>query len=351
MLIPLVDSIPMKFSTKEIAYSIGYQTAITKDNVHLKIDGVVFYRIVDPVKASYEISNAHNAVVQLAQTTMRAEIGKIELDKTFSERQMLNTQIVEQIQKTAEGWGVSVLRYEIMNIDVPKRIEESMELEAEAERNKRKTVLESMAQRERIENIATGEKIARILNAEAEKVEQEQLAEAEAFTIQKKANATAEAINRVAHALSQEHGSQAVSYHIARDYIEAFSRLAKEGNTLIVPANVGDASGMIAQAASVFGNVYKSQQAAGVGAGNAGGGMPRELERAAGAVVNNVVGNGTTGVNSSSKLARGSSQENDDTSYSPISPAEAAKRLKEEKNSSGKAKSGTNNNSGRREQL
>lgn len=259
-LIPWVHQISMRFPTKEIAHTIGYQTAITKDNVQLRIDGVVFYRIVDPVKAAYEITNPYAAIIQLAQTTMRAEIGKIELDKTFSERQLLNTQIVQELQKTAEGWGIQVNRYEIMNIDVPQKIKDSMELEAEAERNKRKKILESVADKQSAENVALGEKIARILHAEAEKTEQEKIAEAEAYAIRFKAEATAEAIKTVAKALEDAKGSESVNYHLARDYINAFSKIAKNSNTVIVPANVNDASAMIGQAMGVFGGVYKGQK-------------------------------------------------------------------------------------------
>ncbi len=252
LLVPIVDRIAYKHSVKEMAYEISKQTAITKDNVQIHIDGIVYFRVEDPYKASYEISDYFVAITNMAQTTMRAEIGKITLDTTFAERQNLNNAIVESIEKVAEGWGINIKRYEIRDITVPAQIKLAMDLEAEAERKKRKTILDSQAERESQENIARGKKIATTLISEANMIEEMNVAKGEAFGISAKAEAQAEAIRKIAQALSETGGDRAVVFRVAESYIEQFGKLAQRGNTVIIPANVNDTVGMVTQATTIF---------------------------------------------------------------------------------------------------
>ncbi|KAL0491630.1 stomatin-like protein 2, mitochondrial, partial [Acrasis kona] len=215
ILIPVIDSIRYRYTTKEVAFNVTNQTAITKDNVQVNIDGVVYFKVEDPYLASYNVQDYYYAISNLAQTTMRAEIGKIVLDTLFAERQNLNNSIVVGIEGIANGWGISIKRYEIMDINMPPLIRQAMELEAEAERKKRKSVLDSEASRISAEIVAQGQKTAVTLRSEANMIEAMNNARGEAFTTHIKAQAQAEALRKVSTAIIENGGQSAVSYQVA----------------------------------------------------------------------------------------------------------------------------------------
>merc|ERR1712137_373821 len=222
--------------------------AITKDNVTIQIDGVLYLKIVNPFDASYGVEDPIFAVTQLAQTTMRSELGKITLDKTFEERENLNANIVENINSAALAWGVECLRYEIRDISPPQSVRNAMDLQAEAERRKRAEILQSEGDRQSEVNMAEGRKQAVIMEAEAK-----------AMSIQMQAEATAKGIEYVAKALDKPGAERATSLRVAEQYVDAFSQLAKESNSIIIPANANDAASMVAQAMSVYGSMNKAQ--------------------------------------------------------------------------------------------
>lgn len=231
------------------------------DNVTIDLDGVLFVKVVDPYRASYGVENHQFAVTQLAQTTMRAEIGQMTLDRTLAERQRLNQRIVEAINSAAADWGIRCLRYEIRDIHPPEKVVEAMHSQVSAERQKRADILQSEGQRQAAINVAEGQKASTILAAEASKAERILAAMGEAESITLKATASAEGIRRIAGAIQENRlGTDAVSMSIAERYLEAFGQVAKKGTTVVLPANVGEPASMVTQALSIFSAVKKSQE-------------------------------------------------------------------------------------------
>ena len=260
ILIPIIERVAYKHTLKEQAMDVHAQTAISKDNVTLQIDGVLYVKIVDATAASYGVDNPYYAITQLAQTTMRSEIGKLKLDKTFEEREALNIAIVTSINEATVNWGIQCMRYEIKDIQPPVTILEAMELEVAAERQKRAKILESEGHRQAQINVAEGEKAQVVLNSEAAYTDQVNRARGEAEAILFVAEATAKGIDIVAEAIKHEGGPDAVSLRVAEQYVEAFSKLAKENNTLILPADVSSPSNFIAQAMTIYDNLQTKKK-------------------------------------------------------------------------------------------
>jgi regulator of protease activity HflC (stomatin/prohibitin superfamily) len=252
ILVPFVDAIRYRHLLKEQAMDIPEQVCITKDNVQVAVDGILYLKVMDPERASYGISNYTFAITQLAQTTLRSEIGKIDLDRTFEERTYVNTQVVTEVDKASEAWGVKVLRYEIKNITPPQDILAAMEKQMRAEREKRAVVLQSEGERDAAINSAEGQKQQVIKASEARKQQQINEAEGQASAIQAVARATADGIRSVAEAIRAEGGFEAVQLRVAEQYITQFGHLARAGNSLVIPSNLSDVGSMIALAMNVI---------------------------------------------------------------------------------------------------
>ena len=248
-LIPFVDRVAYKHSLKEIPLDVPSQVCITRDNTQLQVDGILYFQVTDPMRASYGSSNYVTAITQLAQTTLRSVIGKLELDKTFEERDIINAQIVAAIDEAALNWGVKVLRYEIKDLTPPKEILHAMQAQITAEREKRALIAASEGRRQEQINIATGEREAFIARSEGEKQAAINEAQGEAASITAVAEATAHAIERVAAAIRQPGGEQAVQLKVAEKAVEAYGKVAADATTtLIVPSNMGEVSALIASA-------------------------------------------------------------------------------------------------------
>src|SRR5262245_3176023 len=252
ILVPFVERVAYKHSLKEQALDIAEQVCITKDNVQVAVDGVLYLQVLQPDRASYGIADFTFAISQLVQTTLRSEIGKIDLDRTFEERGAINANVVTELDKATQPWGVKVLRYEIRNITPPSDVLTAMEKQMRAEREKRAVVLTSEGDRDAKINQAEGEKQRVIKQSEAVRQQQINEAQGQAEAILAVANATAAGLERIAQALSREGGPAAMQLRVAEEYIGQFGNLAKAGNTLVVPANLSDLSGMIALATSVM---------------------------------------------------------------------------------------------------
>lgn len=255
VVIPFLDAIRYKHSLKEVVLDIPEQICITKDNVQVGVDGVLFFRVTDPAKASYGVATFLPAIVQLAQTTLRSEIGKLELDRTFEERQHINNSIVMELDKATDPWGVKVLRYEIKSITPPQDVIAAMEKQMRAEREKRAKILESEGDRDSKVNRAEGDKQQVIKNSEASRQQKINEAEGQASAILAVARATSDGLNMVASVLASAGGQDAARLRVAEEYVKQFGELAKKSNTMIVPASASEMSGMIATALSVFDKV------------------------------------------------------------------------------------------------
>jgi regulator of protease activity HflC (stomatin/prohibitin superfamily) len=253
ILVPFMDVIRYKHSLKESAVDIPAQVCITRDNVQVQVDGILYLKVLNPERASYGISDYLFAISQLAQTTLRSEIGKIDLDKTFEERMNINQQVVTELDKASESWGVKVLRYEIKNITPPHDVLAAMEKQMRAEREKRAVILTSEGQRDAAINNAEGTKQETIKASEARKQQQINEAEGQASAILAVATATAEGLRRVAEAMQIPGGAQAVQLRVAEQYIGEFGKVINNADTIILPANVADVAAMITTAMQVVG--------------------------------------------------------------------------------------------------
>jgi regulator of protease activity HflC (stomatin/prohibitin superfamily) len=258
-LVPFIDKVAYKHSLKEIPLDVPSQVCITRDNTQLQVDGILYFQVTDPMRASYGSSNYIMAVTQLAQTSLRSVIGKLERDKTFEERDIINAQVVQAIDEAALNWGVKVLRYEIKDLTPPKEILHAMQAQITAEREKRALIAASEGRRQEQINIATGEREAFIARSEGEKQAAINNAQGEAAAITEVANATATAIERVAAAIRQPGGELAVQLKVAERAVDAYGKVAADSNTtLIVPSNMTEVSALIASAMKMIGTTGKT---------------------------------------------------------------------------------------------
>jgi len=262
IVVPFIESVRYKQNLKEIVLEIPEQICITKDNVQVGIDGILFYRVMDASKASYGVHNFSTAIIQLAQTTLRSEIGKIELDRTFEEREHINNQVVMALDKATDPWGVKVLRYEIKSITPPQDVLAAMEKQMRAEREKRAVILASEGERDSKINRAEGVKQETIKNSEASRQRQINEAEGRSQAIAAVARATADGLKMVAEVLKSPGGSDAAKLRVAEAYVQQFGELARQSTTMIVPANTSEMSAMLATAFSVFENAKNGRTVA-----------------------------------------------------------------------------------------
>ncbi len=252
ILIPFIDKVRYRQTLKEQAIDVAPQICITKDNIAVEVDGILYLQVLDPEKASYGIDNYKFASIQIAQTTMRSVIGRLELDKTFEERDTINVSIVEAVDKASEPWGVKVTRYEVKNITPPQSIRDAMEKQMRAEREKRAIIAESEGSKQAKINNAEGDKQELIKKSEGEMQKRINEAAGRASEIEQLAKATATGLRSISSAISEENGLNAVNLRIAEQYLGAFANMAKTNNTLIIPSNLTDIAGVIATATSVF---------------------------------------------------------------------------------------------------
>lgn len=261
LLIPFFDKVAYKRSLKEEPIDIAAQTCITADNVTLEVDGILYIQVIDAKKSAYGIDNFHFAAAQLAQTSLRSAIGKITLDSTFEARETLNGQVVMALDEAAENWGVKVLRYEIKDIQPPRTVLEAMEKQMKAEREKRADIARSEGDKQATINRALGDRAEAIALSEGEKMKRINEAEGRAKEITMVAEATAEGIRRVAEALSLPGGSEAANLEVAKSYVTEFGKLAKENNTMILPANLADVSSMVTAAMATLKQTKRTPEA------------------------------------------------------------------------------------------
>lgn len=259
IIVPFIDKVSYKHTLKEQAIDVESQTCITRDNISVEVDGILYLQVIDPKKASYGIDNYKFASTQIAQTTMRSIIGKLELDRTFEERETINAKIVEAVDMASDPWGVKVTRYEVKNITPPQSIKDAMEKQMRAEREKRAVIAESEGQRQSKINVAEGDKQNLIKTSEGEKQRRINEAEGRAFEIERVAKATALGIREIATSINEKGGKDAVNLRIAEQYLGEFGKLASKNNTLIIPSNLTDISSIIATATSVFDATKKSE--------------------------------------------------------------------------------------------
>ena len=252
IIVPFVDRVAYRHSLKEIPMDVPSQVCITRDNTQLQVDGVIYFQVTDPMKASYGSSNFIFAITQLAQTSLRSVIGKLELDRTFEEREMINTQVVSALDEAAANWGVKVLRYEIKDLVPPAEILRAMQAQITAEREKRALIAASEGRKQEQINIATGEREASIARSEGEKQAAINRAQGEAAAILSIAEANATAVRQIGEATQAEGGMNAVNLKVAEQYVAAFQNMAKNSNTLVVPANMGDLSTLVTGAMKII---------------------------------------------------------------------------------------------------
>ncbi len=251
-IVPFIDRVGYRHSLKEVPLDVAEQTCITRDNTQLAVDGIIYFQVTDPKLASYGTSDYVLAITQLAQTTLRSEIGKMELDRTFESRDEINRQVVAVLDEAGRTWGVKVLRYEIKNLTPPEAILRSMQAQITAEREKRALIAKSEGQRQQEINLADGEKQAAVLKSEGDKLAAINKAQGEAIALTTVAEATATAVRKVAEALGTPGGMQAANLKVAEQYVHAFAGLAKTNNTLIVPGNLADLSSLVASAMTIL---------------------------------------------------------------------------------------------------